>query len=65
MFIASLLAVEHAEAADLSPRIGYFKKVRRVASLERVSYVTGDCRLGWWQGARANHVFPRWAVRCR
>jgi hypothetical protein len=60
--IAALMHFESAGAADL---VIPSKKFRRVASLERVSYPPGECRVGWWQTLRAGHVRPHWAIRCR
>lgn len=61
--LAGLFSFGSAIAADLDVR-PHHKRYRQVASLERVAY-TPECRVGWWQTIRANHVRPRWEMRCR
>lgn len=61
--IAGLVSIASASAADLDVR-SHHKRYRQVASLEQVAY-TPECRAGWFQTMRANHVRPRWEMRCR
>lgn len=61
----ALLQLDVAGAADMTVEGSYFKKHRKVASLEYVSDVQSDCRVGWWQTLRSGHVRPRWGMRCR
>jgi hypothetical protein len=61
--VTRLVSIASASAADLDVR-PYHKRYRQVASLEQVAY-TPECRVGWWQTMRANHVRSRWEMRCR